>query len=150
MLTNPLQYLKGRNTAYAAIANSAGAVYCGALFQIAQSVTEGMPVDNAAMTARSTALAANTDVVAAAPDAWPNPIKNAAKVLSVQRLAAETAMNRPSLMQSMLSSLWKVRLKSPNRKLMIKPEKQLRRKYHRPSKVNGAIAATNFFLCVYT
>jgi len=33
---------------------------------------------------------------------------------------------------------------------MIKPEKQLRRKYHRPSKVNGAIAATNlFFVCIY-
>jgi len=53
-------------------------------------------------------------------------------------------------MLSMLSSLWRVRLKSPNRKLMIKPEKQLRRKYHKLSTVRDAIAATNlFFVCIY-
>jgi len=39
-------------------------------------------------------------------------------------------------MQWMLSSLWKVRPKSPKGKLMIKPEKQPRIKYHKPSKAN--------------
>jgi len=53
-------------------------------------------------------------------------------------------------MLSMLSSLWRVRLKSPKRKLMIEPEKQPRRKYHKPSTVNDAIATTNlFFVCIY-
>jgi hypothetical protein len=33
---------------------------------------------------------------------------------------------------------------------MIEPEKQPRRKYPRPSKVNGAIATTDlFFVCIY-
>jgi len=52
MLNNPLRYLKARNSAYTAVAASAGAVYQGALFQIAQSVIEGVPADDAAITAR--------------------------------------------------------------------------------------------------
>jgi len=52
-------------------------------------------------------------------------------------------------MLSMLSSCWRVRLKSSKRKLMIKPEKQPRRKSHRPSKVNDAIATANFFVHIY-
>jgi len=53
-------------------------------------------------------------------------------------------------MQWMLSSLWKVRPKSPKGKLIIETEKQPRIKYHRPSKVNDAIAARNlFFVFIY-
>jgi len=54
MLNYLLQYLKARNAAYAAIANSAGNVYHGALYQISQSVT-GVPGDDGAITARATA-----------------------------------------------------------------------------------------------
>jgi len=43
MLNNPLQYLKARNTAYTAIAASESNAYNGALYQIAQSVVEGVP-----------------------------------------------------------------------------------------------------------
>jgi len=47
------------------------------------------------ITTRSTALAGNTDAVAAAdPADWPGPIKNAARLLWVKRLAAETAMKQ--------------------------------------------------------
>jgi len=93
MLSNPLQYLKARNAAYTAVAASAGAVYNGALFQIAQSVTLGVP-DDANMAARATALAGNTDVVASAPAAWDTLIRDASRLLWVKRLAAETAMKR--------------------------------------------------------
>jgi len=51
------------------------------------------------MTARgssSTAIAANTDVVADAPAAWPAQVRDVAKLLWVKRLAAETAMKRLS------------------------------------------------------
>jgi hypothetical protein len=51
MLNNPLQYLKARNAAYIAVANTAGAVYHGALYQIAQSVTAGVPADDVAIDA---------------------------------------------------------------------------------------------------
>jgi len=71
-------------------------------------------------------------------------------LLWVKRLAAETAMKRLSAKPSMLSSRWRVRLKSPNRNTMMEPEKQPRRKSHRPSTVNDAIVATNYFLCIYT
>jgi len=53
-------------------------------------------------------------------------------------------------MQWMLSSLWKVRLKSLKGKLIIEPEKQPRIKYHRSSNINDAFAATDlFFVCMY-
>jgi len=94
MLSNPLQYLKARNAAYTAVEASAGAVYNGALFQIAQSVTLGLPVDDVAITARATALAGNTDVVADAPTAWAAAIRDASRLLWVKRLAAETALKR--------------------------------------------------------
>jgi len=77
MLNNPLQYLKARNAAFTAIAASAGNVYNGALYQIAQSVIEGVPAEGT-MVARANAIAANTDVVADAPAAWPAQIQNAA------------------------------------------------------------------------
>jgi len=92
MLNNPLQYLRARNAAYKAIAESADVVYHGALYQIAQSVTLGVPADDAAITARSNALAGNTDAVVAGP--WPHAIINASQLLWVKRLAAETAMKR--------------------------------------------------------
>jgi len=59
MLANPMQYLKSRNAAYAAIAASAGPVYNGALYQIALSVTSfksNIPFDDATITARATAI----------------------------------------------------------------------------------------------
>jgi len=70
-------------------------VYYGALYQIAQSVKEGMPADNVEITARATAIAANNDAAAVAdPAAWADQIQNAAKLLWVKRLAAETAMKK--------------------------------------------------------
>jgi len=96
MLNNLLQYLKARNTAYTAIAASAGEVYNGALYQIALSVTEGVPATDALMVNRATAIAANTDVVANAPAAWPAQVRDASRLLWVKRLAAETAMKRLS------------------------------------------------------
>jgi len=48
-----MQYLKSKNAASTTVVASAGTVYNGALFQIAQSFTEGMLVDNAAITARA-------------------------------------------------------------------------------------------------
>jgi len=68
MLNNPLQYLKARNTAYAAIANSATGVYNGALFQIAGSITEGVPANDDEIDNRATAIANNTDLAAGGPD----------------------------------------------------------------------------------
>jgi len=59
MLNNPLQYLKARNAAYTAVANTAGAVYHDTLFQIAQSVTLGVPDTDANITARADELAAH-------------------------------------------------------------------------------------------
>jgi len=64
ILNSPLQYLESRNAAYTAIAASAGNVYHGALYQIAQSVTEGVPATEDIMVARANAIADNTDVVA--------------------------------------------------------------------------------------
>jgi len=97
MLGNPLQYLKARNAAYSAIANTAGDVYHGALYQISLSVTEGVPNDNAAITARANAIAANNNAAAVALFAnWPPAIQNASRLLWVKRLAAETAMKRLS------------------------------------------------------
>jgi len=97
MLNNPLQYLKARNAAYTAIAASAGAVYNAALFQIAQSVTEGVPATEALMVNRANAIAANTDFIAAPdPAGWPGQVRDASRLLWVKRLAAETAMKRLS------------------------------------------------------
>jgi hypothetical protein len=97
MLNNPLQYLKARNTAYTAVAASAGAVYNAALYQIALSVVEEVPATEALMAARATAIAANTDAVDAAdPAAWHAQIRDASRLLWVKRLAAETAMKRLS------------------------------------------------------
>jgi len=93
MLNNPLQYLKARNAAYTAVANTAGAVYNGALYQIAQSVTEGVPDTNANIAARATALAGNAyDAAVPLFVNWGAPIQNASRLLWVKRLAAETAM----------------------------------------------------------
>jgi len=95
MLNNPLQYLKARNAAYTAIANTAGAVYNGTLYQIAQSVAEGMPTNDADITARSTALAGNAYDAAVPQFAnWDAAIQNASRLLWVKMLAAETAMKR--------------------------------------------------------
>jgi len=95
MLNNPLQYLKARNAAYTAVAASAGAVYNGALYQIAQSVTEDVPADDAAITARSNALAGNGyDAAIPLFANWDAPIQNASRLLWVKRLAAETVMKR--------------------------------------------------------
>jgi len=57
-------------------------------------VTLGVPADDGAITNRATALAGNTDVVATAPAAWDAAIQNAARLLWVKRLAAETAMKQ--------------------------------------------------------
>jgi len=46
------------------------------------------------MVPRATNISCNTDLVATLSDAWPDPIKDAAKLLWVKRLAAETAMKR--------------------------------------------------------
>jgi len=81
MLNNPLQYLKSRNAAYTTIAASAGDVYHGALYQIAQSVTEGVPATEDIMVARANVISANTDVVAAALTAWPTQIQSADRLL---------------------------------------------------------------------
>jgi len=64
MLNNPLQYLKARNSAYTAVAASAGDVYNGALYQIAQSFIEGVPATERNMMVRATAIAANNDAAA--------------------------------------------------------------------------------------
>jgi len=97
MLNNPLQYLKARNTAYTVIAASAGEVYNGALYQIALSITEGVPATEVLMANRATAIAANTDVAAIPnPFNWPAPVRDASRLLWVKRLAAETAMKRLS------------------------------------------------------
>jgi len=93
MLSNPLQYLKARNKAYKAIAASADVVYHGALYQIAQSVTLGVPADDAAITARAGKLADNNDD-GPPVGPWPPAIINATELLWVKRLAAETAMKR--------------------------------------------------------
>jgi len=61
VLNNSLQYLKARRATYAAIAASASNVYRGALYQIAQSVTTGMPATDADITVRADVLAANND-----------------------------------------------------------------------------------------
>jgi len=92
MLNNLLQYLKARNPAYAAIAASASGVHHGALYQIAESVTEGVPANDDEIDNRVTAIANNTDLAFAGPNGWPEEIWNAAKLLWVKRLAAETAM----------------------------------------------------------
>jgi len=92
MLNNPLQYLKARNAAYSAVAASANAVYHGALYQIAESVTADVPTTHADIDNRATAIANNTDLAAGGIDGWPEEIRNAAKLLWVKRLAAETAM----------------------------------------------------------
>jgi len=94
MLNNPLQYLKARNAAYVTIARTADDVYNAALYQIATSVTEGVPADDAAITARANSLAGHTDAVGAALDAWSPAVRNASRLLWVKRLAAETAMKR--------------------------------------------------------
>jgi len=102
MLNNPLQYLKARNAAYATIARTADDVYNAALFQIATSVTEGVPADDGAITDRANALAGNTDAVGAALDAWSPAVRNASRLLWVKRLAAETAMQPIQLLQHQL------------------------------------------------
>jgi len=56
-----------------------------------------MPDTEVTMIARANAIAANTDDAAVAdPAAWGAQIQNAAKLLWVKRLAAETAMKRLS------------------------------------------------------
>jgi len=82
MLNNPLQYLKARNAAYKAIAASADAVYRGALYQIAQSVTVGVPANDG-------------EITASCVGPWAPAIINATRLLWVKRLAAETAMKFP-------------------------------------------------------
>jgi len=94
MLNDPLQYLKARNAAYKAVAASADAVYCGALYQIAQSVTVGVPANDGEITARADELAANTDDEPPVGP-WAPAIINATRLLWVKRLAAETAMKFP-------------------------------------------------------
>jgi len=81
MLNNPLQYLKARNAAYMTIARTADDVYNAALYQIATSVTEGVPADDVAITARANALAGNTDTVVAALVAWSPAVRNASRLL---------------------------------------------------------------------
>jgi len=55
---------------------SAGAVYDGALFQIAQSVAEGVRADNAGILARANAIAANNNDAATALFVnWPAAVK---------------------------------------------------------------------------
>jgi NACalpha-BTF3-like transcription factor len=97
MLRSPMNYLQARNMAYTVIAASADTVYNGALYQIALSVSEGVPATEAAMTARATAIAANTDVALVPLFAnWSNEVKSASSLLWVKRLATETAMKRLS------------------------------------------------------
>jgi len=93
MLSNPLQYLKGRNAAYKAVAASADVVYRGSLYQIAQSVTLGVPANDGKITARADELADNNDDEPPIGP-WPPAIINATELLWVKRLAAEIAMKR--------------------------------------------------------
>jgi len=54
-----------------------------------------VPANDGEITARATALSRNTDAAAVVDAAaWGNPIKNAARLLWVKRLAAETAMKQ--------------------------------------------------------
>jgi len=55
-----------------------------------------MPATEDIMVARDNAIAANKDVAAPAPADWPTQIQNAARLLWVKRLSAETAMKRLS------------------------------------------------------
>jgi len=52
MLANPLQYLKARNATYMAVAASGGMFYSGTLYQIAQSVTTGVPATDVEINSR--------------------------------------------------------------------------------------------------
>jgi len=152
MLSNHLQYLKARNAAYTAIAASAGAVYHGALYQIPESVTAGVPDTVANIAARATALAGNAYATAVSLFAnWADEIKNASRLLWVKRLAAETAMKRLRARLDAVDAQFPLEgeAKNPKGKLIIETEKQPRRKYPRPSTVNDAIAATDLFFCVY-
>jgi len=65
----------------------------------------------------------------------------------VKRLAAETAMKRlkAKLDAVMLSSHWRVRLKSLNRNTTIEPEQKPRKKSHWPSTVNDNSTTANLF-----
>jgi len=74
-------------------------------------------------------------------------------MIEPERLAAETAMKRLRAKLDAVDAQFPLEgeaEKSLKGKLIIETEKQLRIKYHRSSKVNDAIAATDlFFVCIY-